>query len=621
MGLFRRSVSAYSSASSHSSTIDSASEPTSSRTSMDSTYEREVSDSLATITKLQPIPAPAAPILSLPIELIRHVNTYLDTATAASFCLSSRYIYYALGTNVLTRHIDGSKNRFEKRRVIEEVVERAFPGHWFCAWCDKFHAWDASESPNHAEPSPPQSPRWTKTTTTTPSPPKQRECLDYNSYLTGSPTYTLRYHHIRLALNAHLHGPSHGIPLSTFSHDHKTMARISKTPVPTTLRIRARISQTNNFLLHTSFAIILPSFTTHSKHLLKHLWPLFPHALTGHRDTDCGHAGLMAAVDNVVRRGWKYAFTQSCEVCGADWAVSRQDFVHQTGGQVRLVVQSWRDLGKGRSPFERAWRGHGVAAEGMGGGEVQVAFLGLGVAGGRAGAVREMFEQAGEEGVANGSEKKVDARPSRLHRTFSRSQRADDSDIEVRRSSARPRYWRTREENEEDIYDFPAFVQNYKKVKSDYELEVAKTAKLHYDNAELQSQIAQIKAGGNPIQQTNDSDYDELQRHCTYLEAQIADTEVESQAATELARSKQKEHDELKKKLEDVIDCNKKLVQRDLAWSNECKRVSHFAHFWEGEAKMVAQRFENYKNRVKALGEERQSWLNGTMYTGTLESN
>ncbi|KAI0590140.1 hypothetical protein PtrSN002B_009696 [Pyrenophora tritici-repentis] len=172
-----------------------------------------------------------------------------------------------------------------------------------------------------------------------------------------------------------------------------------------------------------------------------------------------------------------------------------------------------------------------------------------------------------------------------------------------------------------DIYDFPAFVQNYKKVKSDYELEVAKTAKLHYDNAELQSQIAQIKAGGNPIQQTNDSDYDELQRHCTYLEAQIADTEVESQAATELARSKQKEHDELKKKLEDVIDCNKKLVQRDLAWSNECKRVSHFAHFWEGEAKMVAQRFENYKNRVKALGEERQSWLNGTMYTGTLESN
>ncbi|RMZ72567.1 F-box domain-containing [Pyrenophora seminiperda CCB06] len=318
---------------------------------MDSTYSREISDSFATITKLPPPttaapPAVVVPILSLPIELIRHVNTYLDTATAASFCLSSRYIYYALGTDVLTRHIDSSKNRFEKRRIIEAVVERAFPGHWFCAWCDKFHAWDAaSEGPNHQV-------------------LKGRE--DYNSYLSGSPTYTLRYHHVRLALNAHLWGPPHGIPLSTFSHDQKAMAKISKTPVPTHLRIRALISPSSpsTLLLHTSFAIILPSFTTTSKNTLKHLWPLLPHTLTGHRDTDSGHAGLMAAVDNVVRRGWKYAFTQSCEVCGADWAVGRQEFKHATGGQVRLVVQCWRDLGTGRSPFERGWRAHG---EGVGG--------------------------------------------------------------------------------------------------------------------------------------------------------------------------------------------------------------------------------------------------------------
>lgn len=160
----------------------------------------------------------------------------------------------------------------------------------------------------------------------------------------------------------------------------------------------------------------------------------------------------MAAVDNVVRRGWKYAFTQSCEVCGADWTVTRQDFVHQTGGQVRLVVQSWRDLGRGRSPFERAWRGHGVAAEGLGGSEGQMGFLGLGVLGGRVGGVREMFEHAGDgEGVVGGNanEKKTETMQSRLHRTFGRSQRPDDADMEVRRSSARPRYWRTREENDE----------------------------------------------------------------------------------------------------------------------------------------------------------------------------
>ena len=394
---------------------------------------------MATIKQLPPAAAPAAPILGLPVELIRQVTTYLDTANAASFCLSSRYIYYALGTDVLMRHIDGSKNRFEKRRVIEAVVERAFPGHWFCAWCDKFHAWDASEGPNQ-----PLHSRDDKT--------RQRDCSDFNSYLSATPTYTLRYHHIRLALNAHLWGPTHGIPLSAFSHDHKSMARISKTPVPTTLRIRARISSSGSFLLHTSFAIILPSFSTQSKHLLKHLWPLFPHILTGHRDTDSGHAGLMAAVDNVVRRGWKYAFTQSCEACGADWAVGRQDFVHQTGGQVRLVVQSWRDLGSGRNPFERAWRSHGVAAEGMGLGEAQMGLLGLAVAGGRVGGVRELWERAGVDERMNDADEKsgVTAKSSsRLYR-FSRSQRSDEAgDYEVRRSSARPRYWRTREENEE----------------------------------------------------------------------------------------------------------------------------------------------------------------------------
>ena len=427
---------------------------------MDSTYAREISDSLATITKLPPKAAPAAPILGLPVELIRHVEMYLDTATAASFCLSSRYIYYALGTDVLTRHIDGSKNRFEKRRIIEAVVERAFPGHWFCAWCDKFHAWDASEGPNQPRLSNQQSPRKTAMTAS-----KQHDCTDFNSYLTGSPTYTLRYHHIRLALNAHFWGPTHGIPLSSFAHDHKSMVRISKTPVPTTLRIRARISSSGNLLLHTSFAIILPSFSTHSKHLLKHLWPIFPHILTGHRDTDSGHAGLMAAVDNVVRRGWKYAFTQSCEVCGADWAVNRQDFVHQTGGQVRLVVQSWRDLGKGRSPFERAWRSHGVAAEGAGvmGEAGQMGLMGLGMNGGQVGGVRDLFECANDE-VANEDDdaddeaqvrasspgKKVEPKSLRLYRSFSRSQRADETaDVEVRRSSARPRYWRSREENED----------------------------------------------------------------------------------------------------------------------------------------------------------------------------
>ncbi|CAN9206023.1 unnamed protein product [Alternaria alternata] len=374
MGIFRRSMSSSSAQSSRPSTIDSsASDTASSRTSMDSTFEEhDVVDSMATIKQL-PTPARKTPILSLPLELIQQVNTYLDTSSAAAFCLSSRYVYYALGTEVLSRHVEGSKNRFEKRKTIEAVVERAFPGHWFCAWCDRFHAWSAEDGPKSQHPG------------------GKRDCADFNSYLDAGNGYKLRYHHVRLAINRASWGDEHGIPLSAFTYEKKEMARISRTPVPTKLSLSARIVQ-GHFLLHSSYAIILPAFTTRNRNLLKSLWPLLPHIVTGHRDTPNGHTGLMAAIDNVIRRGWKYQFTQNCSTCATDWSVTTQDFSHATGGQVRLVVQNEADVAD-------------VAAK-------------------------------------NPSK-------SRIYRSFMKRTMSEEDDSAIRRSSARPRYWRTREENEE----------------------------------------------------------------------------------------------------------------------------------------------------------------------------
>ncbi|USP75958.1 hypothetical protein yc1106_03232 [Curvularia clavata] len=434
MGFFRRSLS-FGSSRSRPPTDDSASDTASSRTSIDSAFGRDVSDSLATITKLPQ----KAPILTLPVELIQHVNTYLDTASAAAFCLSSRFIYYSLGTNVLTRYVEGSKNRFEKRRTIEAVVERAFPGHWFCGWCDKFHRWSPNEGPK------------------TLSSGKRRECADFNSYLHASNDYILRYHHVRLAINAALLGPEHGIPLSAFTHEQKGMAKISRTPVPTKLQISAKISR-GRFLLHSSFAIIIPSFATRSRHLLSSLWPAIPHILTGHHDSDNGHSGLMAAVDNAVRRGWKYQFTQNCSMCATDWAVSTQVFPHATGGQTRLVVQSWRDLGTARTPFETGWRAHGVCtAEGWAKTSVSSGTCLLRMAGLQAGVVRRAFESA--ETSTPSYETKVQEPKSspttRIYRSFMRrntlgeEDRLDGHDDVIRRSRAIPRSWRTAEENAE----------------------------------------------------------------------------------------------------------------------------------------------------------------------------
>jgi hypothetical protein len=426
MGLFRRSMSSNSSRScTTTSTTDSASDIPSSRTSFDSFSSfNDISDSLITIKHTK-----KAPVLALPVELVQQVSIYLDDASSAAFCLSSRYIYYALGTDTLSTYVGASKNRFEKRRTIEAVVERAFPGHWFCAWCDKFHAWGLEDGPNNAGQ----------------EKEKKRDCADFNSYLHAGPDYILRYHHIRLALNAHLWGPEHGLLLSTFEHTEKNMAKISRTPVPTNLKISAKIVE-GHFLLHTSFAIILPSYLARSKLLLKHLWPTLPHILSGHRDSENGHTGLMAAIDNVVRRGWKYPHTQNCSSCATDWSVTSHEFPHVTGGQARLVVQSWRDLGTGRTPFESGWRAHGVCTGLPTSSGTQIVKL----KGVQAGDIRRAFET-----VMDGEEDEVTAAArstSRSHvfRSFIRkASGGDDAGDAIRRSSARPRAWRTRSENEE----------------------------------------------------------------------------------------------------------------------------------------------------------------------------
>jgi hypothetical protein len=411
MGIFHRSSS---SSSRFSTTFSAVSDSSSPRTSIDSDDGHRATIKLE---QEKAIPVQKAPLLSLPIELVQHVSSYLDAESSASFCLSSRYVYYALGSGRLTQYIHASKSRFAKRRMIEAIVERAFPGHWFCAWCDIFHAWDASTSPHNAQIS-----------------GKKRDCTDFNSYLSAGPDYVLRFHHIRLALNHAMYGA--GIPLSTFNFTQASMAKVYRTPVPTNLSIAAKIVN-GHFLLHTSFAIILPSWCTSRKHILDHIWPALPHILSGHRDSDNGHTGLMAAIDNVVRRGYKYLVTQTCSTCPSDWTISAHLFPHATGGQVRLVVQTWRDLGDGRNPFDGKWRSHGVCMHG--------AVADLSRASDRqAGDIRRAYESE-NEALAK---RAVSPVRERIYKTFMRRETGEG---EVRRSRAarRPNVWRTRSQNEE----------------------------------------------------------------------------------------------------------------------------------------------------------------------------
>jgi hypothetical protein len=148
----------------------------------------------------------------------------------------------------------------------------------------------------------------------------------------------------------------------------------------------------------------------------------------------------MAAIDNVVRRGWKYPFTQSCASCRTDWTVSAHFFGHATGGQIRLVVQTWRDLGDGKSPFEQAWRAHGVPNSNLPRSSNIVKNADM-----QPGDVRREFDLCNSGEVGMKMERATSPARARIYQAFMKK----EGDGEVRRSRARPNVWRTRSENEE----------------------------------------------------------------------------------------------------------------------------------------------------------------------------
>lgn len=110
---------------------------------------------------------------------------------------------------------------------------------------------------------------------------------------------------------------------------------------------------------------------------------------------------------------------------------------------MRLVVQSWRDLGDGRNPFESGWRAHGVCVhEGSGGDVVRVSGM-------QAGDVRKAFERCGSEAEGEGVKRAGSPARARIYQAFMRKESVERG-VEVRRSRARrPNVWRTASENEE----------------------------------------------------------------------------------------------------------------------------------------------------------------------------
>ena len=351
--------------------------------------------------KSKPAPSPMplvlqeAPIYTLPVELIQEITSYLQPSSAASFALSARYIYYAVGSGHLQRYLQSGDSKIQRRQNIE-ILERAFPSKWYCAWCDKFHARDQDGGPKNG------------------AREAGRQCAKFNSYLHFGSKYVLRYHHVRLAVNHELWGPEYGLPLESFGyHDEQGTAKVLKQQVDTAMWCEAKM-RNGHLVLHATFKIWLPMVVMRNPEWLNAVWPALPQIVVGHRDSHHGHTGLKAAL----RSRMFEDHMQLCSLCATDFLVHRA-YVRGDDGQrwVLILIDTYRDLGDGRSPFNLSWRAHGEigdAAPGFGGDVMRLA-------GYQTGDIKKAFE---EEGSVEKGEKAIELQNSlsELHKRHQRTE-------------------------------------------------------------------------------------------------------------------------------------------------------------------------------------------------------
>lgn len=287
-----------------------------------------------------------APLLKLPVEVVQEIASYLPRESAASFCLSSSYICYAIGTEQLHAYLKAALSKIQKRANLQ-IVERAFPSHWYCPWCDVFHKHETAGGPKN----------FAKET--------KRDCAEFNSFLRAGNHYVLAYHHVRMAMNRHSWGPDYGIGLEEFSYQQKGSNKILNVSCPANMDISTRIVA-NKFLLNVHYAISVPISLTKRSEFYQRLWASLPQIVVGHRNDRDGHNGMLYDIQHSTSNFWK-SDVDVCKTCATDYAVSaaypQVEATESCAGvnpkNVEIVIEVWRDLGNGKSPFDTQWRAHG----------------------------------------------------------------------------------------------------------------------------------------------------------------------------------------------------------------------------------------------------------------------
>ncbi|KAL2354385.1 hypothetical protein BJ546DRAFT_57593 [Cryomyces antarcticus] len=294
--------------------------------------------------------AAEGPLMSLPIELVQLIATFLPLSSQATLALTSHSMLSTIGGESwqalrLNRHKD-------EKRVFLAHIENKFPKHRLCNRCARLHPRDDVEGPFEWEVLP------------------VRKCVEKEGCIHFIGFYFLYFHLVQLAMSRYLLGPAHGISLNTFYYLYQEKSADNN--YCTHVEVNARIAS-GEFLLEARHRLFwyrrgyknLQSYLDHLELLrpCPHLKVDSNYNASTFYDTRIGQdfslgERIACRLDHLNEEGSsceRCCGLGHCQFCPTDYRVE----VYDRGvGGLELVLLVWMNLGSGRTPLDPKWQSH-----------------------------------------------------------------------------------------------------------------------------------------------------------------------------------------------------------------------------------------------------------------------
>ncbi|KAH7473706.1 hypothetical protein IWW34DRAFT_834135 [Fusarium oxysporum f. sp. albedinis] len=281
-------------------------------------------------------------LIRIPPEIILQVTEFLPNGSLISLSLTC-YAYHALLSGI-TRNVKLEGMELEE---FLQLLEKDCASSYLCYTCVRLHQRD-----RRGKTDPCKCYKWDC----------KKNCLyHFHFYLWIDSGLMMTYPDVRLIMNRHFNGPTHGLSLDTLNY-HGDIFRYEDGGTERWTSF-ARIIQDELFVQRT-LAIWHPGDLGVQELLDRFSFPICLHISSNTKRYEDGYAriGLYTLPELVELSGGFKSYDGSlgsCPICFTDYSITVRWGTHQRQGW-HIEVVSYQQLGSCRSPYDWKWR---LAAE------------------------------------------------------------------------------------------------------------------------------------------------------------------------------------------------------------------------------------------------------------------